>query len=163
MARVRPAVIAALAAIGLCACGGAPALTAHGGGCSGGVTQPLHRARVLDSLHAAGFSVNATTRSEECAPADADAAFAISNAPEGSDAYARLQEQQGILHCTLYRKPVFDDRLRSDLHEHASSPMFNGRKARFWFKNLECLLYAGDANQDRQVASLARSMRVLAR
>jgi hypothetical protein len=151
-----------IAAFGLTAC----AVRTDAGGCSGGGTSPISRAQVVNSLKGAGFAVAATTEGLDCAQADPGAAFAIGNAPHDPAAYKRynrVRDQQGIVHCTLYRTPVYGDQLQSDLRERANSPVFHGRKARFWFKNIECLLYAGDANQQQQVARLSRAMHKLRR
>jgi hypothetical protein len=158
---VRPVVLGVvlLLSVGCTACG---ANLVPRPRCSGGATQPLTRELVLRELRRSGFAVNATTGGQDCAFADAALAYSISNAPEDSDAYNRIQKQQGTVFCLLYRHAVFDAALAGDLHEHAASPMFHGRKAHFWLTNLECRLYAGEQRQDQQVQALHAAMKRIA-
>jgi hypothetical protein len=90
-------------------------------------------------------------------------AYAITNdpGPANPEEYNRVQRKDGIVLCTLYRTPLFGAALKSDLHEKPFSPIFHGRKAHFWLKNLECRLHADDKRGDRQANRIARAMKRL--
>lgn len=144
---------------GCSGCGGRVVGSFVRGRCGGGATHPLPRDAVVRELRRSGFAVAAKTNSAEC---DGGMAYLISNAVEDTDLYSRIEENRGIVYCSLYRHAVFGSRLDSDLYERAFSPIFHGRKAHFWIANLECRLYAGDKRQDQQLRALLTAMNRIA-
>jgi FtsX extracellular domain len=128
-----------------------------------GRPEPVSPATVERALRAAGFSMERVEISGPCrAPTpDGDILVELSNEVAGS--YKRVAETEGHVDCSIFRGPIFQDALRKNLHEPPSSPIFSGRKASWWFKNLECNMYAGDQHPDEQVAKLDRAMERLAR
>jgi hypothetical protein len=121
-------------------------------------TQPVTLARVLVVLRNEGFKSRARGFCRANAPS---LAYEITNGPTDPVGYERTQSEVGIVDCSLYKRRVFSAHLKTELREPAYSPLFHGRKAHFWFRNVECVLYAGDKLQDRQVAHLAAAMHEL--
>jgi hypothetical protein len=131
------------------------------GGCVGGQTDPLERRAVLRALRLHHFAARTELSGAFCTGADPRIAYAITNAPTDSSRYSQVQDRSGIVNCALYAHPVYPTRLRANLHER-SYGFANGRKAHFWFGNVDCVLHAGDVRQDLQVSRLAGAMRQLA-
>src|ERR1051326_2463810 len=151
------ALLAAISLMLLTSCGNPTSVVrnAVSGSCRGGSAKPLSRTVVLSALRKHGFSVRSSTTSDLCQSFDPSLrgaerpAFEISN--EASGSYDEVQQKEGALSCILRRGPIWGSKLQTDLRAAPASPIFNGRKARFWFENLECTLYPGGDTPGRQV------------
>jgi hypothetical protein len=126
-----------------------------------GVPRPISASTVARVLRTGGFSMERVNVTWPCkAPIpNGDQMAELSN----EDAGPSIDETEGDVACSIYRGPIFQDRLRRNLHEPPASPIFVGRKARWWFRNVECRMYAGEQHPDEQVAKLDAVMERLAR
>lgn len=136
------------------------------GSCKGGRVVPLSPQSVVAVFKAHGFSVRISTTSTDCqgfdasAPRDQLPAYAISNDLEFLGTPAAKRE--GTLSCLLRNGPIWGRKLKSNLNAPPSSPIFKGRKAEFFYKNLECTLYPSSGDDaEAQVRRLDQAFAVI--
>jgi hypothetical protein len=77
--------------------------------------------------------------------------------------YVRIQDTEGTIDCLLSKRSIYAGKPQTDLHAPAYSPIYHGRKAEFSFANVDCVLHAGDAKADEQVARFALAVSELVR
>lgn len=147
--------------VGAASCGGGNGSTKTDGAgtvCRG-VAKPVSVAAAREALRDAGFSVErVTVRRCRGDTRREDILAELSNENMGD----RIEEEQGSVTCAIYRGPIYNG-FNRDLHEPAASPIFTGRKASWWFANVECDIYPSERNPDEQVAKLNSAMETLAR
>lgn len=128
-----------------------------------GIPNPVSIEAVERVLREGGFSMERVEGSASCDPGtDPDEDLIIELSNRGGGSYEEAEEGEGIVTCSITRGPIYPGKLGKNLDEPAYSPVFVGRKAVWWFKNIECYIYAGDAHPDEQVAKLDEAMERLA-
>jgi hypothetical protein len=134
--------------------------------CPGGRTQPLAIADVARTLKHHGFSVGRDDGSALCSAQQVAAVLTnihFDGPHENISAHDEISEREGHVSCAVERRNVSGTKLRTDLHAPAASPIFSGRKARFWLANIDCVIYPEGPTTERNVKRLELAMKQLER
>jgi hypothetical protein len=118
--------------------------------CAGGSTRPLTPDAVVRVFRAEGLTAVASIKAEDC---DQTIAYDVANTGPS-------QDREGWLTCSLYGTPIFRRVPDLNLKAPSNSPIFGGRKATFYFANIECFFYP---ETDEQMARFALAARKIVR
>jgi hypothetical protein len=130
-----------------------------------GTPTPVSIERVERVLLDAGFSVRRLPEGAVCdqpltSPRE-DILAELSNERAGE--FEEVVEGEGLVTCWISRGPTYpNEQVHKNLDEPAYSPVFHGRKASWWFSNVECTLVASDSHPDEQIARADEAMERLA-
>jgi hypothetical protein len=129
-------------------------------------TQPLAIAEVARTLRGQGFSVARDEGSALCSAPQVAAVLTnihFDGPNENISVHDEISERQGHVSCAVERRSAWGTKLHKDLHAPAASPIFSGRKARFWLANVDCTIYPEGPTTEFNVRRLESAMKRLER
>jgi hypothetical protein len=134
--------------------------------CPGGRTHPFAIADVARTLREQKFSVARDEGSALCSAPQVAAVLTnihFDGPNENISNHDEISKREGHVSCAVERRSARGAKLRKDLHAPAASPIFSGRKARFWLANVDCVIYPEGRQTESNIRRLEVAMKQLAR